>query len=186
MSLGEDGHSQLEAGFKVTAQFLPDVTVPCEICQGRRYNREALEVTMRDQSIADVLSMTVAQALDFFYNFPRIRPKLETLRDVGLGYIRLGQPATTLFGGEARCFGLGQSCHPFGRPGSPGSRCFMGISVGLALVEGLLAAAGARLVPDCLMRAPSVERGGGKKRLGRRLDGRRGVRRPCTPHEKHP
>ena len=109
MSLGEDGHSQLEAGFKVTAQFLPDVTVPCEICQGRRYNREALEVTMREQSIADVLSMTVAQALDFFYNFPRIRPKLETLRDVGLGYIRLGQPATTLFGGEARCFGLGQS-----------------------------------------------------------------------------
>ena len=109
MSLGEDGHSQLGAGFKVTAQFLPDVTVPCEICQGRCYNREALEVTMRDQSIADVLSMTVAQALEFFYNFPRIRPKLETLRDVGLGYIRLGQPATTLSGGEARCFGLGQS-----------------------------------------------------------------------------
>ena len=67
---------------------------------------------------------------------------------------------------------------PIRRPGSPGSRCFMGISVGLALVEGLLAAAGARLVPDCLMRAPSVERGGGKKRLGRRLDGRRAARRP--------
>ena len=91
-----EGYNQIEM------QFLPDVTVPCEICQGRRYNREALEVTMRDQSIADVLSMTVAQALEFFYNFPRIRPKLETLRDVGLGYIRLGQPATTLSGGEAQ------------------------------------------------------------------------------------
>ena len=91
-----EGYNQIEM------QFLPDVTVPCEICQGRRYNREALEVTMRDQSIADVLSMTVAQALDFFYNIPRIRPKLETLRDVGLGYIRLGQPATTLSGGEAQ------------------------------------------------------------------------------------
>jgi excinuclease ABC subunit A len=83
-------------------QFLPDVTVPCEICHGRRYNREALEVTLRGESIADVLNMTVAQALEFFENFPRIRPKLETLRDVGLGYIRLGQPATTLSGGEAQ------------------------------------------------------------------------------------
>ena len=83
-------------------QFLPDVTVPCEICQGRRYNREALEVTMRDRSIADVLSMTVDHALEFFFNFPRIKPKLETLKDVGLGYIRLGQPATTLSGGEAQ------------------------------------------------------------------------------------
>ena len=82
--------------------FLPDVTVPCEICKGRRYNREALEVTMRDESIADVLAMTVDQAFEFFANFPRIRPKLETLRDVGLGYIRLGQPATTLSGGEAQ------------------------------------------------------------------------------------
>ena len=91
-----EGYNQIEM------QFLPDVTVPCEICQGRRYNREALEVTMRGQSIADVLSMTVAQALEFFTNFPRIRPKLETLRDVGLGYIRLGQPATTLSGGEAQ------------------------------------------------------------------------------------
>ncbi len=91
-----EGYNQIEM------QFLPDVTVPCEICHGRRYNREALEVTMRDQSIADVLDMTVAQALEFFTNFPRIRPKLETLRDVGLGYIRLGQPATTLSGGEAQ------------------------------------------------------------------------------------
>jgi excinuclease ABC subunit A len=91
-----EGYNQIEM------QFLPDVTVPCEICQGRRYNREALEVTMRGQSIADVLNMTVDQALEYFGGFPRIRPKLETLRDVGLGYIRLGQPATTLSGGEAQ------------------------------------------------------------------------------------
>ncbi|MCI0849088.1 MAG: excinuclease ABC subunit UvrA, partial [Chloroflexi bacterium] len=91
-----DGYNQIEM------QFLPDVTVPCEICQGRRYNREALEVTFRGKSIADVLEMTVAQALEFFINFPRIKPKLETMRDVGLGYIRLGQPATTLSGGEAQ------------------------------------------------------------------------------------
>ena len=91
-----EGYNQIEM------QFLPDVTVPCEICQGRRYNREAMEVTLRDRSIADVLDMTVEQALEFFWNFPRIRPKLETLRDVGLGYIRLGQPATTLSGGEAQ------------------------------------------------------------------------------------
>ena len=91
-----EGYNQIEM------QFLPDVTVPCEICHGRRYNREALEVTLRGQSIADVLNMTVSQAFEFFENFPRIRPKLETLRDVGLGYIRLGQPATTLSGGEAQ------------------------------------------------------------------------------------
>ncbi len=91
-----EGYNQIEM------QFLPDVTVPCEVCQGRRYNREALEVLLRDKNIADVLSMTVDQAFEFFANFPRIRPKLETLRDVGLGYIRLGQPATTLSGGEAQ------------------------------------------------------------------------------------
>ena len=91
-----EGYNQIEM------QFLPDVTVPCEICQGRRYNREALEVTLRGQSIADVLNMTVDRALEYFGGFPRIRPKLETLRDVGLGYIRLGQPATTLSGGEAQ------------------------------------------------------------------------------------
>jgi excinuclease ABC subunit A len=93
---------QGEGYIQIEMQFLPDVTVPCEVCKGRRYNREALEVTLRDKSIADVLAMTVAQALEFFNNFPRIRPKLETLRDVGLGYIRLGQPATTLSGGEAQ------------------------------------------------------------------------------------
>ena len=91
-----EGYNQIEM------QFLPDVTVPCEICHGLRYNREALEVTMRGKHIADVLNMTVDTALEFFMNFPRIRPKLETLRDVGLGYIRLGQPATTLSGGEAQ------------------------------------------------------------------------------------
>ena len=93
---------QGEGYIQIEMQFLPDVTVPCEICEGRRYNREALEVTLRDKSIADILQMTVDQALDFFWNFPRIRPKLETLRDVGLGYIKLGQPATTLSGGEAQ------------------------------------------------------------------------------------
>ena len=91
-----EGYNQIEM------QFLPDVTVPCEVCQGRRYNNQALEVTLRGQTIADVLNMTVDQALEFFTSFPRIRPKLETLRDVGLGYIRLGQPATTLSGGEAQ------------------------------------------------------------------------------------
>ncbi|CAI8033502.1 UvrABC system protein A [Geodia barretti] len=91
-----DGYNQIEM------QFLPDVTVPCEICHGLRYNREALEVTMRGKHIADVLNMTVDTALEFFLNFPRISPKLKTLRDVGLGYIRLGQPATTLSGGEAQ------------------------------------------------------------------------------------
>ena len=93
---------QGEGYIQIEMQFLPDVTVPCEVCQGRRYNREALEVTLRDQSIADVLAMTVETALDFFWNYSRIRSKLETLRDVGLGYIRLGQPATTLSGGEAQ------------------------------------------------------------------------------------
>ena len=83
-------------------QFLPNVTVPCEVCQGQRYNREALEITFKDRSIAEVLDMTVSEALDFFWNFPRVRSKLETMSDVGLGYIRLGQPATTLSGGEAQ------------------------------------------------------------------------------------
>ena len=87
---------------QIEMQFLPDVTVPCEVCKGRRYNREALEVVFKEKSIADVLDMTVDQALDFFWNFPKIRSKLETMRDVGLGYIRVGQPATTLSGGEAQ------------------------------------------------------------------------------------
>jgi len=83
-------------------QFLPDVYVPCEECKGRRYNRETLEVKFRGKSIAEALDLTVEEALEFFENIPRIRTKMETLYSVGLGYIRLGQPATTLSGGEAQ------------------------------------------------------------------------------------
>jgi len=91
------------AGFiQIEMQFLPDVTVPCEICKGKRYNREALEIRFKGKNIAEVLDMTVEQALAFFEHFPRVRSKLETLHDVGLGYIRLGQPAPTLSGGEAQ------------------------------------------------------------------------------------
>src|SRR3954452_21629645 len=82
--------------------FLPDVYVECEACEGRRYNRETLEVRYRQASIADVLDMTVSQACDFLENIPKLRSKLETLREVGLGYVRLGQSATTLSGGEAQ------------------------------------------------------------------------------------
>jgi excinuclease ABC subunit A len=82
--------------------FLPDVYVPCEVCKGKRYNRETLEVTYRAKNISEVLEMTVSEALVFFEAIPRIRRKLQTLADVGLGYIKLGQPATTLSGGEAQ------------------------------------------------------------------------------------
>ncbi|MBI5300769.1 MAG: excinuclease ABC subunit UvrA [Chloroflexi bacterium] len=87
---------------KIEMQFLPDVYVPCEICHGKRYNREALEILYKGKNISNVLDMTVEEALAFFENIPSIRKKLETLRDVGLGYIHLGQPATTLSGGEAQ------------------------------------------------------------------------------------
>lgn len=87
---------------KIEMQFLPDVTVPCDVCRGKRYTREVLGVKFKGKNIAEVLNMTVTEALEFFENFPRIRRKLETLHDVGLGYIRLGQPATTLSGGEAQ------------------------------------------------------------------------------------
>ena len=87
---------------KIEMHFLPDVFVPCEVCRGRRYNRETLEVRFKGKSIADVLDMTVADGLEFFANQPRSRQKLETLNDVGLGYLHIGQSATTLSGGEAQ------------------------------------------------------------------------------------
>jgi len=93
---GGEGYIQIEM------QFLPDVTVPCEICKGQRYNREALEIRFKGKNIAEVLNMSVEEAYSFFENSPSIKVKLSTLKDVGLGYIRIGQPATTLSGGEAQ------------------------------------------------------------------------------------
>ena len=87
---------------KIEMHFLPDVYVPCEVCKGKRYNRETLEVKYKDKSIYDVLNMTVEEAMTFFENVPSVRRKIETLYDVGLSYIRLGQPSTTLSGGEAQ------------------------------------------------------------------------------------
>ncbi len=93
---GGEGYNHIEM------QFLPDVTVPCEVCKGKRYNREALEIHFKGKNIAEVLQMSVEEAYSFFEHFPAIKAKLATLKDVGLGYIRLGQPATTLSGGEAQ------------------------------------------------------------------------------------
>ena len=87
---------------KIEMHFLPDVYVPCEVCKGKRYNKETLEVKYKGKSISDVLNMTVEEALDFFQNIPKIKQKMQTLYDVGLGYIKLGQPSTTLSGGEAQ------------------------------------------------------------------------------------
>ena len=87
---------------RIEMHFLPDIYVPCEVCKGHRYNRETLEVKYKGKSISDVLEMTVEEALDFFSNIPRIKQKIQTLYDVGLGYIKLGQPSTTLSGGEAQ------------------------------------------------------------------------------------
>ncbi len=87
---------------KIEMHFLPDVYVTCEVCQGKRYNREALEITYKGKNISDVLEMTIEQAVDFFENQPAIARKMQTLNDVGLGYVKLGQPATTLSGGEAQ------------------------------------------------------------------------------------
>jgi excinuclease ABC subunit A len=91
-----------EGIIQIEMNFLPNVFVPCEVCQGKRYNREALEILFKGKSISDVLNMTVGEALEFFENVPAIRNKLQTLFDVGLGYVHLGQPATTLSGGEAQ------------------------------------------------------------------------------------
>jgi excinuclease ABC subunit A len=87
---------------KIEMHFLPDVYVPCEVCRGARYNRETLEVTYKGRSIADVLNMTIREAVEFFRNIPPIANKLQTIHDVGLDYVKLGQPATTLSGGEAQ------------------------------------------------------------------------------------
>jgi len=87
---------------KIEMHFLPDVYVPCEQCHGKRYNRETLDIRFKGKTIADVLDMPVDEAVEFFAHIPKIRRRLETLNDVGLGYIRLGQPATTLSGGEAQ------------------------------------------------------------------------------------
>jgi excinuclease ABC subunit A len=102
---------------KIEMHFLPDVYVPCEVCHGKRYNREALEIHYKGKTISDVLDMTCEQALEFFENIPSIARKLETLVNVGLGYIGLGQPATTLSGGEAQRIKLASelSRRPTGR-----------------------------------------------------------------------
>ena len=91
-----------EGYIEIEMQFLPDVTVPCEVCKGQRYNREALEIHFKGKNIAEVLQLSVDEAYSFFEHFPAVKAKLSTLKDVGLGYIRLGQPATTLSGGEAQ------------------------------------------------------------------------------------
>jgi len=91
-----------EGYIQIEMQFLPDVTVPCEVCKGKRYSREALEIRFKGKNIAEILEMSVEEALSFFEHFPKVKSKLETLKDVGLGYIKLGQPATTLSGGEAQ------------------------------------------------------------------------------------
>ena len=99
---GRCEHCKGDGILKIEMQFLPDVYVPCEICKGKRYNREALEIHYKGRSIAEVLEMTIEEALEFYSAVPSVRSKLQTLNDVGLGYVHLGQPATTLSGGEAQ------------------------------------------------------------------------------------
>jgi excinuclease ABC subunit A len=99
---GRCEHCKGDGILKIEMQFLPDVYVTCEVCKGKRYNREALEIHYKGHSIADVLEMTIEEALGFFSAVPKVAAKLQTLYDVGLGYVHLGQPATTLSGGEAQ------------------------------------------------------------------------------------
>ncbi|KFN91743.1 ABC superfamily excinuclease subunit A [Tetragenococcus muriaticus PMC-11-5] len=96
---------------KIEMHFLPDIYVPCEVCHGKRYNSETLEVHYKGKNISEVLDMTVDDAFDFFQNIPKIRRKLQTIVDVGLGYVKLGQPATTLSGGEAQRMKLASELH---------------------------------------------------------------------------
>ncbi|MEH7275625.1 excinuclease ABC subunit UvrA, partial [Neobacillus vireti] len=96
---------------KIEMHFLPDVYVPCEVCHGKRYNRETLEVRYKGKNIAEILEMTVETAVQFFENVPKISRKLQTIYDVGLGYIKLGQPGTTLSGGEAQRVKLASELH---------------------------------------------------------------------------
>ena len=102
VSGGRCENCQGDGVHKIEMHFLPDIYVPCEVCKGKRYNRETLEVKYKGKSIADVLDMTVEEALEFFDKIPKIKQKIQTLYDVGLGYIKLGQPSTTLSGGEAQ------------------------------------------------------------------------------------
>ena len=107
---------------KIEMHFLPDVFVTCDVCEGKRYNRETLEMKYREKSIADVLEMTVEEAAEFFKAVPSIRDKLETLKRVGLGYIHVGQQATTLSGGEAQRVKLAGSWRARHRPHALHSR----------------------------------------------------------------
>jgi excinuclease UvrABC ATPase subunit len=127
-----------EGVIKVEMHFLPDVYVRCDVCGGKRYNRETLQISYRAKNISDCLEMTVTEALDFFDKIPPVREKLKTLYDVGLGYIKLGQPATTLSGGEAQRIKLARELgkratgktlyllhkvrRPYNRPGARGRR----------------------------------------------------------------
>ena len=96
---------------KIEMHFLPDVYVPCEVCNAKRYNTETLEVKFKGKNISDVLNMTIEESVDFFKNIPKAHRKLKTLNDVGLGYLKIGQPATTLSGGEAQRVKLAKELH---------------------------------------------------------------------------